>query len=187
MVLSTCASLQWVPGDASELMHTLVFMSPADHFVDARIYKNQYPHIQEDFEDIFDWVIVGEKVPLSDSRIRFTHAVDLREIMTALKTNRPLLECRSGPDIGEFSPVEGSANRRETGTMVHPATGVPTEYVEIWRLLDPIRTTFETEVAEGDAWDATVCTATYRYSEGKRQGRVIVLGNWVQGVIYDSL
>lgn len=132
-------------------------------------------------------MIVGEKEPLSDSRIRFTHAVDLREIMTALKTNRPLLECRSGPDIGEFSPVEGSANRCETGTMVHPATGVPTEYVEIWRLLDPIRTTFETEVAEGDAWDATVCTATYRYSEGKRQGRVIVLGNWVQGVIYDSL
>lgn len=199
MVLSTRVSLQWLPNEPMETSHTLVFTTPRDHFVDVRIKKDKYPFVQQeeipvDFNDIFEWVIVGEEEPIENTnKIQFNHTVNLQDIMKSLATGKPLLECKSDPDIGEFSAIEGSKDRKEVGRMVNPETGKCTEYVEIWRSLNPEETTFETEVREGENRDGDdvgagpeVYSATYDLNDGSLYGRVIVLGKWVQGVIYDE-
>ncbi|KAF8001965.1 hypothetical protein HF325_002930 [Metschnikowia pulcherrima] len=167
----------------------MVFTSAQDHFVDVRIYKDKYPYRQvgeqpERFEDVFDWVIVGEEGPLK-TQIKL-------EIARSLATKKPLSECRSDPDVGAFWPIEGSEDRKETGAMAHPNTGTTTEYVEIWRSLNPNLTSVDKEVREGHDEkgaatheDATP-VATYDLKTKGFIGRIIRLGNWVQGVIYEE-
>lgn len=199
MVLSTRVNIQWLPNEPTETSHTLVFTTSQDHFVDVRIKKDMYPFKQDgaqpvDFNEVFEWVIVGEEEPIANTnKIQFNHKVNLQEIMKSLTTGKPLLECKSAPDIGSFSAIEGSKDRKEMGRMVNPETGKSTEYVEIWRSLNPEETTFETEVRENENKDGheisgpvDVYNATYDLEEGSVYGRVIVLGRWIQGVIYDS-
>lgn len=190
MVLSTRVSLQWLPNEPEELTSTLVFTTPQDHFVDVRIYNEQYPHIQkgstpEAFDKIFQWVITGEEEEIPDTnKIRFRHEVNLQEVMKSLESGRPLSECRSEPDIGAFWSIEGSEDRKETGSMVNPETGKHTDYVEIWRSLDPALTTPVTEIREISGKEHEVLTLELKHNGVL--GRIIRLGNWVQGVIYEE-
>lgn len=199
MVLSTRVSIQWLPDEPSELTSTMVSTSASDHFVDIRILKDKYPHVQEgpepeSFKKIFDWVITGEEEEIvGTSKIQFNHAINLQEIMKSLKTGVPLLECKSEPDIGDFSSIENSEDRKETGTMVNPITGRMTPYIEIWRSLNPEMTTPAKEVLEGrdaagqkyELNDQSI-NWTYDLNEGPFYGRIIRLANWVQGVVYDE-
>ncbi|KAM9938685.1 hypothetical protein OXX80_001819 [Metschnikowia pulcherrima] len=198
MVLSTRVSLRWLPEEPNELTSTMVFTSAQDHFVDVRIYKDKYPYRQvgeqpERFEDVFDWVIVGEEEAIENSnQIRFNHTVNSQEIARSLATKKPLSECRSDPDVGAFWPIEGSEDRKETGAMAHPNTGKTTEYVEIWRSLNPNLTSVDKEVREGHdekgaaTHEDAAPVATYDLKTKGFIGRIIRLGNWVQGVIYEE-
>lgn len=187
MVLSKRVSLQWLPDEAEELTDTLVFTTPKDHFTDVRIYKQYYPYVQanstpEPFEKIFQWVITGEEEEIAGTnKIRFNHEVNLQDIIESIKTGKT---CKSAPDIGAFSSVEGSNDRKETGSMVKPGTGVVTEYVEIWRWLDPSQSTPEREVVSSGNEERPVETVDLQ-KEGF-VGRIIRLGNWMQGVIYEK-
>lgn len=198
MVLSTRVSLQWLPEEPEELTNTLVFTSAKDHFVDVRIYKNRYPYQQagsvpEPFEDVFQWVIVGEEEEIANTNlIRFNHSVNLQEIMKSVATGKPLSECRGEPDVGTFWAIEGTEDRKETGTMAHPETGKATDYVEIWRSLNPNATTVDHEVREGYdgtgqiVQDSPDPIMTYDLIQDGFIGRIIRLGNWVQGLVYES-
>lgn len=199
MTLSTRVSIQWGSENPSENTDTLVFTTKKEHFVDVRILKSEYPHIQEgleprEFEEIFDWIIIGDEEPIAGTnKIQFNHTVNLQEILRSLKSGLPLLECKNAPDVGDFSAIEGSEDRKETGSMVNPSTGLVTLYVELWRSLNPNKTTFAEEVREGrdknggkDTSDDELINFTFDLNDGPRYGRIIALGNWVQGVIYDS-
>ncbi|WPK26760.1 hypothetical protein PUMCH_004121 [Australozyma saopauloensis] len=194
MVLSTRVSIQWGSDGPAESTHTLVSTSAADHFVDVRILTDRYPHIQtteepESFESIFDWAIVGEEKPIENtSKILFDHLINLQDIFKSLKLGKPF---KSEPDIGDFSAIEGSEDRKETGEMVNPATNQLTPYVEIWRSLNPSRTTPTQEVREdrdeegNEVNDENVINATYEFEHDSMYGRCIILGKWIQGVIHD--
>lgn len=185
-----------MPEEARELTSTLVFTSNEARFVDVRVYKHQYPHISlpesiEPFEQVFQWVIVGEEEELpGTNRIRFNHCINLAEILQSITEKRPLHECKSPPDIGAFWPMEGSEDRKETGEMVNPETGQATEYVEIWRSLNPNHTTPHSEVREGytghhEPDTSSIVNNVFELDQDGVFGRIIRLGNWAQGVVYD--
>ncbi|OBA20417.1 hypothetical protein METBIDRAFT_43510 [Metschnikowia bicuspidata var. bicuspidata NRRL YB-4993] len=198
MVLSTRVSLQWLPDEPQECTNTMVFTSLKDHFVDVRIYKDQYPYRQsgdtpEKFENVFQWVIVGDEEEIEGTnQIQFNHTVNSQEIMKSLVSGKPLSECRSAPDIGSFWAIEGTEDRKETGSMAHPDTGIKTEYVEIWRSLNPNASSVKREVREGydvtglATQDAPGPVMTFDLKADGFIGRIIRLGNWVQGVIYEE-
>lgn len=189
MTLSTRIYIQRPPDPPSETTHTLVSTSPANHFVDCRIIKERLPHVQEgkepeDFEKVFDWVMTGTEVPIEGTnKIHFKHDINLKEVVESVKTGKPIEECKDEEDIGEFAPVEGSEDRQETGILTHPDTGKLNPYIEIWRSLDPEEHTPDQEAREKSkhvksvVWDADL---------PDHKGKIVRLGNWVQGVVYSK-
>lgn len=189
MVLSTRISLQWLPEQPEELSHTMVFTSPKDHFVDVRILKSRYPYLQdgkvpEPFEDVFQWVITGVEESIEGTnKISFNHEINLVEVMESAHTGKPIEECRGAPDIGAFWDIEGSEDRKETGVMMHPDTHKVTEYVEIWRSLDPLKHTPDTEVRESES---EVKSVVLEPVLSLFLGKIVRLGNWVLGILYEK-
>lgn len=168
----------------------MVITSPKGHFVDIRILKSCYPWPRKTpdpaFEDVFEWCLSGIEEPIEGTnQIRFNHDVNSQEIMRVVKTGRPLSECQSAPDVGSFSAIEGSEDRKETGTMVNPATGQETAYVEIWRSLDAAKTTNSHKIREPKQ-PQPLETVVLKVSLKKYEGKVVRYGNWMQGLLYDS-
>lgn len=194
MVLSTRVSIQWLPDEAEELTSTMVFSTPQDLFTDVRVFKHCYPYSAKDvtveeIDKVFQFVSIGKEEEIKGTnQLRFETSVNLAEIVKSIKTGRPLDECRAAPDIGSFFEIEGSEDRKETGAMENPATGVVTDYVEVWRSLNPEESTPAQEVREGH-WSSAQKEVRVRVfdtdSEGF-SGRIIRLGNWVQGVLFDG-
>lgn len=194
MVLSTRVIIQWLPDEAEELTSTMVFSTPGEIFTDVRVFKSHYPYLKkpgepEPLEEVFQFVTIGwEEEIKNTNQMRFHTVVNLQEILKAIKTKKPLDECRAAPDIGAFWPVEGSDDRKETGAMENPATGKVTEYVEIWRSLNPEEATPTKEVREGQwpSGERDVRVRVYDTITKGYTGRIVRLGNWVQGVLFDA-
>lgn len=189
MTLSTRVSIQWPPELAEEKSSTMVFTSPKDLFVDVRILTDHYPYkkraVDLPFTDVFQWVIVGteECIPNSN-KIAFHHEVDSMAIAELLQSGKSVSECIGGPDVGNFFSIPDSEDRKETGEMVNPDTGKVQDYIEIWRSLDP---DFHTPTKLARETSATVHLASvYDVNTERYQGRIIRLGNWLQGVLYDK-
>lgn len=194
MVLSTRVTIQWLPDEAEELSSTMVLSSPGDLFTDVRVLKDHYPYLKkagppEPVEDVFQFVSIGwEEEIKGTNKMRFYTSVNSQAIVKSIKTGKPLDECKAAPDIGEFWPIEGSEDRKETGAMENPATGKVTEYIEIWRSLNPEETTPTNEVREGH-WplgEKKVRVRVFDTLTDGYIGRIVRLGNWVQGVLYKS-
>lgn len=189
MTLSTRVSIQWPPELAEEKTSTMVFTSPKNLFVDVRILSNHYPYKTQakdlHFTEVFQWVIVGteESIPESN-KIAFHHEIDSMAISQLLKTGKPMEDCLGEPDVGNFSSIPSSEDRKETGEMVNPATGKMQDYIEIWRSLD---SEVHTPELLGREASTTVHLVTvYDVKTEKYHGRMIRLGNWAQGVVYDK-
>ncbi|KAK6459729.1 uncharacterized protein RJT20DRAFT_132847 [Scheffersomyces xylosifermentans] len=191
MVISTRVSLQWPPEAPEELSHTMAFTSPGNNYVDVRIFKDKYPYKQTKgariphFEDVFQWCLAGEEQPIPNSgKIRFVNHIDTLAISKSLRTGKPL---ELGEDVGDFSIIEGSEDRKETGVMVNPDTNKVQNYVEIWRSLDPIGHTPTSEVREPkNEIEHIEVYALETVNSDKYLGKVLRLGNWVQGILYDK-
>lgn len=189
MTLSTRIYIQRPPDPPSETTHTLVSTSPANHFVDCRIRKERLPHVQqgqepEDFEKVFDWVMTGTEVPIEGTnKIHFKHDINLKEVVESVQSGKPIEKCKDEEDIGEFGPVEGSEDRQETGILTHPVTGKLNPYIEIWRSLDPEEHSPEQEAREKQK---NVKSVVWEADLSDHKGKLVRLGNWVQGVIYDK-
>lgn len=181
--------MQWLPDKADEITNTMVFTSPSDHFVDVRIFQKNYPFIGDStnpkkFEEVFEWAMTGVEKPIvGTNKIEFVHEINSHCVLKAVEKGVPLEECPSDPDVGAFFPIAGSEDRKETGSMLNPTTGKVGEYVEIWRSLDPNQTRPDSEARETEA---DVESAVYQPVTSGFSGKLIRLGNWVQGILYDT-
>lgn len=193
MSLSTRVSIQWLPDDVEELTETLVFSTPKCFSTDVRIFKEHYPYIKinaepEPIEKIFQFASIGTEVAIEGTnRVEFPSEVNLQVIIQAIKTGKRIEQCKGPvPDIGSFWSIENSEDRKETGSMVNPATEKLTEYIEVWRSLNPMETT-PTEQIRENHWKGNkseVKVRTYDAKGDHYRGRLILLGNWVQAVLY---
>lgn len=187
MSLSRRISIQWLPDNAEEETSTMVITSPENRFVDIRIYKSKFPckkGSQENFSDIFEWCMTGTEESIKgSSKVVFHHEIDSHEIAESIRTSTPIKDCRGGPDVGDFSVIEGSTDRKETGTMKNPKTNELQDYIEIWRSLDPVKNSPDNEAIQTADTDFTpwfVLKAT----GSKSNGLLIRVGNWIQGILY---
>ncbi|KAJ4393709.1 hypothetical protein N0V93_002924 [Gnomoniopsis smithogilvyi] len=132
--------IRWGSDPASEPTSTLVLTSPGHYFVDIRVFKTALAHQSGETapntgvtphlaRENLDWAIGGTSAStqrsLPDgthvSHSVFTHWVDSR-------TKEP----EKATDEGDMLP-QPDGTTLETGRMVNPATGVETDYEELWR------------------------------------------------------
>lgn len=204
MTLSTRVSIQWPPELAAEKTRTLILASPEGHFVDIRIYKEYEgsfggpgPDVQHQslsqpqsqplpfFGDVFEWCMTGKEVPIPNTNsISFPHVIDSQAIARSIRLGLPLEEGEA--DVGHFSSIPGSDDRKETGAMTNPATGKVQDYIEIWRSLDPLAHTPEHEVRESKGNTPIPVSVLEVVENPQYQGTVIKYGNWIQGLVYDK-
>lgn len=133
--------MRWGSDPASEPTSTLVLTSPGHYFVDIRVFKTALNHHQSSetgtksvgppnlAREQLDWAIGGTSAFTQRTRpdgtpvihAVFTHWVDSR-------TRDP----KSATDEGDMLP-QPDGTTLEIGRMVNPATGVETDYEELWR------------------------------------------------------
>ncbi|CAH2354232.1 hypothetical protein CLIB1423_15S01552 [[Candida] railenensis] len=195
-MFSTRVSLKWANEQASEPTSTYVITSPGAHFVDIRILASAYPYNptkgDATYEEVFDWVSSGMEQVVEGAdetgetvEIKFKLEIDSMEVTEAIKTGKPIEDCRRGTDSGIFSEIPGSEDRKEIGNMVNPAIGQNQDYIEIWRSLDPEKHTPTTEVRE-DATAKGISSYVLVCDSEHWEGKVVRLGNWVQGLIHSK-
>jgi hypothetical protein len=118
--ISTRAFIQWLPDPPSEPTSTEVLTSREKFFVDIRILKDS---------NEIDWAFAGRSEshhngPTGTTSTRWHHTVD----------SRFLAHPESVIDQAEMLPEDPETGiALEKGSMVNPATGVETAYVEGWR------------------------------------------------------
>ncbi|CAH6719109.1 protein Hri1p [[Candida] jaroonii] len=192
-MLSKRISIQWPPQEAGENTSTMVIYSKEGHFVDVRIFLENYPVIEENptskFDDIFEWAMVGDEISLESTipdtyKLQFTHEIDSLAIMKAINENLPLDQCLTEADVGTFWKTD-TEDRKETGNMTNPATGKKEDYVEIWRSVSSVQHTPENEVRE-PADEEVTPLYVLRIDTDEFHGQMIRSGNWIQGILHDK-
>ena len=148
--ISTRAFIQWLPDPPSEPTSTLVLTSSEKFFVDIRVLRNKDEPCdtkgngeaspktikEEEEEDSkatlsndIDWAFAGRSQSTKDEATgiassRWIHTVD----------SRFLANPESAVDQAEMLPEDPESGiTLEKGSMVNPATGKETAYVEGWR------------------------------------------------------
>jgi hypothetical protein len=205
--------IRWLPDEASEPTSTIVLTTPERRFVDIRVLK---PTSSEDatgeyagslvvwiLSDMLtpglldailplsrlDWAIAGVSsssvIPSPDDpgkeikHGRWSHWIDSRIAVTD-----------GVADEGDLFDDPSDANLTlEKGRMVNPATGVDTEYEELWRS-EPI----ETVPVPGGGGGEVTCLALQLEAAGSgdgsggkvRRGLVIRLGQYCQAFARDG-
>lgn len=187
MTLSTRVSIQWPPDIAGDATKTMVFTTPENHFVDIRIFKQYYqnPDLANNlsFDKVFEMCLSGIEEAISGTnKIQFHQEINSIAIYNSIKSNTPL---KFGlPDIGEFSSIANTQDRKEVGKMVNPATGQLQDYIEIWRSLDPVNNSPYKEIREDKTKNYPIFTLII--DNNHYQGKLIRLGNWIQGLIFNK-
>ncbi|CAK7892123.1 protein Hri1p [[Candida] anglica] len=189
MTFSKRILIQWLPEPASEPTSTYVLHTPGDHFVDIRILETHYPYpkSEDKFNEVFDWVSSGKEQAFEGTnQIQFNLEIDSMEIGEAIETGKPLEECRHKPDSGFFHAIPDSEDRKETGCMTNPATGVPQDYIEIWRSLDAEEHSPSKEVRESTSGTKPSRINTLTIDSESYEGKLVLVGNWAQGMLHEK-
>lgn len=149
--ISTRAFIQWLPDPPSEPTSTEVLTSRERFFVDIRILKEAG---SSSLSSHIDWAFAGRSESSKDEATgktlaRWQHTID----------SRFLADPESVVDQAEMLPEDPETGiALEKGSMVNPATGKETAYVEGWRetevehVPEPSR-----DVLEGFARDLERC------------------------------
>lgn len=189
MSLSTRVSLQWPPKEPEELSDTLVMTSKSGHFVDIRIFKEYYPLAEivasKPVDTVFQWCMSGIEESFGENTINFKKDLDSAAVAEATKVGKRPTLIQGLPDIGHFSAIEGSQDRKETGSMINPETNYEENYIEIWRSLDPVSHSPTSEVREKEPFLSKAIVL--KVSDESYEGKLIKLGNWLQGLLYTRL
>lgn len=171
--------IRWGSDTPSEPTSTLVLTSPGRRFfVDVRILKTALEQLTDTCQaprdglegSQIDWAFGGvsastqitRDVGSQVSHSTFRHWVDSR-------TTEP----EKVADEGDMFPGLVDGTTLETGRMVNPATGMETDYEELWRDEEPLP-------VEGLAH----CLVSQLHDdEEQKRGLFVQLGQYAQGVL----
>lgn len=169
-VFSTRISIQWDEDEEMENTSTWILAASNHLFVDARIdLKTGIP----------EWLMTGEEVELPareghEFSIQFKHELD------SMNANPDESE-----DIADFNTLP-SGDRLETGVMLNPASGKMSPYKEVWRTLDPVKSTPANLTRyEKGADQKPIKSTVWNLSSSANgaSGRFITIGNFSQGIV----
>lgn len=168
--------IRWLPDPPSEPTSTIVLTSPERRFVDIRVLlqpDGSLPPVSDEPLplDQLDWAIAGT----SSSELRDDgHGNSVRHSRWAHWVDSRFPDAESANDEGDMFPQPDGLTL-EKGRMVNPATGLETDYEELWRDDDPISTEDSGTVR---------CTALQLHDDTSgTRGVVVRLGKFCQGVM----
>jgi hypothetical protein len=192
--ISHRASIRWLPDPASEPTSTLVLTSPTGWYIDIRILLSREtipPSVEIGDDELLqpasapnqvslnlpaekiDWAFSGSSKstpakPEEDkpAHSEWNHWVDSK----TLYHEPPIV------DAGDMYPVT-EVRVLEKGSMPNPATGLDTEYEEIWDDM-PIKLP-----DLGNEKSATCLILVTEDTEKETKGCIMKLGSWCQGVL----
>ncbi|KAK4041636.1 hypothetical protein C8A01DRAFT_34361 [Parachaetomium inaequale] len=179
--------IRWLPEEPGEPTSTIVLTTPNRRFVDLRILK---PASWDDASDItvplsrLDWAIAGT----SSSSVIPSNRDDAGQVIKhgrwAHWIDSRIADCDHVVDEGDMvdDPSDASLTL-ETGRMLNPATGVETDYEEVWRS-EPI----EMVPVPGDGAGGVTCLTLQMdsSSEKVKRGLVVRLGQYCQAFARDG-
>ncbi|CAN6637373.1 hypothetical protein TRVA0_016S01398 [Trichomonascus vanleenenianus] len=170
MSISTRVSIQWGIDPPSEPTDTLVITSPGEHFVDIRKLKSEG-------EFPYDWVFCGQVIHGKNNKVRFTHDID----------SRVLQGHKSAQDIGYSTPLNNGDELENT--YMENDNGESTPVIEIWRPLNPsiaptYTPTYTNPLVDGS--NIAVCVMATIAGQDLKNGKVVRVGNWMQGILETS-
>lgn len=171
VVASIRVSIQWPPAEEYENTETLVLLSNEQHFVDIRF---------RDDIDRIDWILTGKEYDIPNTnKIEFQHEIN---------TNVPGFHGGEF-DVGNFNSIPNTDDREETGEMMNPQTRKVQPYREVWRSIDPLKSTFENFVREDSNSDVKVPCVVLKVVQKPGVnyiGTVVRLGNFLQGALLNK-
>ncbi|RKU39758.1 hypothetical protein DL546_000387 [Coniochaeta pulveracea] len=180
--ISLRKSIRWLPAEASEPTSTLVLTSSGNRFVDIRFLlplPTDQPNDPRKRPDgtypssSLDWAFAGISTstpasPQGQKHSVWTHLIDSRHVDTS-----------NVRDEGDMVTLPDGTTF-ETGAMVNPATGLKTDYEEIWETVEPKRL--------GD--DEPIYELVYQTGLGadeasakQGKGMAIRVGQFAQGIV----
>ncbi|KAL1572988.1 hypothetical protein MG5_03187 [Candida albicans P57072] len=190
MVLSTRVSIQWPPKEAEEKTSTLALTTPANNYVDIRVFKTQYPCLNSTlplpFTQVFELGLAGKEIPLDNDKIKFDNYISTLALQQSIESGLPIFSI--DVDIGHFSNYGLDGDRKETGEMKN-SEGIIAPYIEIWRSLDPLKHTPQTEVrenTENEPMKTKIKMNVFTLKLMDHLGVLIRIGNWIQGIIQEG-
>ncbi|KAK1959846.1 hypothetical protein LY78DRAFT_662941 [Colletotrichum sublineola] len=168
--------IRWIPDEASEPTSTIVLTSPQRRFVDLRILKS--PPTADGAPtthgiERLEWGIAGTS---SSSMRDGDDGVQVRHSRWEHWIDSRTTEPENAADEGDMYEQPGGLTL-EKGRMANPATGVETDYEELWRDIDPV----PVPVAAGGG--GVECIVLRFEDEPTRsRGLVVWLGRFCQGI-----
>ncbi|KAK3324407.1 hypothetical protein B0T19DRAFT_443822 [Cercophora scortea] len=181
--------IRWLPEGSSEPTSTIVLTSPERRFVDLRILRapSSSPYYASDSSsDVFgddlplsrlDWAIAGTSTStVRDSEDGTGRRVQVRHSRWHHWIDSRTRNAEEASDQGDMY-TQDDTRTLERGRMVNPATGLETEYEEMWR----------SEPAHDTPASLAVCVVLEFHDDaaGKR-GMVVRLGQYCQGFLREG-
>ncbi|KAK3294193.1 uncharacterized protein B0H64DRAFT_418175 [Chaetomium fimeti] len=191
--------IRWLPEEASEPTSTIVLTTPNRRFVDLRILEsgssvNVGKAVLTDHVTLplsrLDWAIAGTS---SSSMIpsKGDQGQEIKHSQWAHWIDSRVVDCDGVVDEGDmFDDPSDPSLTLETGRMLNPATGVETDYEEVWRS-DPIQTVPAPDGSDGKvtclALRMESVTGTDEGPEKRvKRGLVVRLGQYCQAFARDG-
>ncbi|MCJ1467637.1 hypothetical protein MMC07_006262 [Pseudocyphellaria aurata] len=170
--ISSRKHFRWIPDEPGEPTSTIVLTSHTSHYVDVRIYKDQYRTAQDGNKDgnALEWAFAGKsqttQASMNDGVSKPQHSV--WEHWIDSKSDNP------SADEGDMWP-QANGDVLERGTQKHPVTGLECEYEERWADLD-------VEVVGNEKTRISV-VLKIENSDKRTRGLVVRVGSWCQGIL----
>ncbi|KAI1824900.1 hypothetical protein F4861DRAFT_224142 [Xylaria intraflava] len=172
MSVSIRESIRWLPDISSEPTTTIVLTSPEHRFVDIRVLKDTN---KDSNKDSLDWAFAG--VSSSEFRNGLQHSTWRHVVDSRTRTPETVV------DQGRIFPLV-NGRTLETGRMTNPATGVMTNYEEIWIDLE-VNGAEAHEKPENQTQPQCVVLELLD-EEREQRGMVVLLGRYCQGVVREG-
>ncbi|KAK0645732.1 hypothetical protein B0T16DRAFT_328245 [Cercophora newfieldiana] len=169
--------IRWLPDEASEPTSTIVLTSPERRFVDLRILLDQKPSPDGTLPlSALEWAIAGTS---SSKIIQHSEDGDISHSQWKHWIDSRTPNTDNVADEGDMYP-QPDGSTLEKGHMVNPATGLDTEYEEVW-VSEEIQAV-PAFTSGGELADVRVCVVLeMRRDEEGRRGMVVRLGQYCQG------
>lgn len=138
------------------------------------------------FTQVFELGLAGKEIPLDNDKIKFDNYISTLALQQSIESGLPIFSI--DVDIGHFSNYGLDGDRKETGEMKN-SEGIIAPYIEIWRSLDPLKHTPQTEVrenTENEPMKTKIKMNVFTLKLMDHLGVLIRIGNWIQGIIQEG-